>query len=119
MKLLEEEADAREDRRREQQRLDERPAPTQRGFVYLLRDATRGHLKIGRSIDPTRRLQALARAQSVPPELVASTEVADAKGVELDLHRRFAHLRLNGEWFHASEEIEHAFTTLVPDETHT
>ncbi len=111
------EALARRDRRRAQEPVPyefepEYQPPSRAGFVYLIEDETRGHVKIGISQDPGRRLRDLSAAHSVPLRLVRSVKVEHPRSVEREMHGRFTHLRLNGEWFQRCDEILAAFTDL-------
>lgn len=66
--------------------------------VYYIRlgDA----IKIGTSIDPDNR----ARALSLTPEHIVVTEPGTIV-VERLRHKQFAHIRLHGEWFQATDEL--------------
>lgn len=80
----------------------ERPAPSPvLAGVYFVR--TRERIKIGMSTNVDERLKALSTMCPTPLELLAVVEGAHAE--ESQLHRRFAHLRLHGEWFRAETEL--------------
>lgn len=71
------------------------------GFVYFI--ACGDRVKIGYSADPARRLVKINSDAPWPCELlgfVLATEFPEA-----ELHARFAHLRLHGEWFALSPEV--------------
>lgn len=72
--------------------------------VYFIR-AENGPIKIGISGIPAARLQSLQTASPVALALMASYASDNARAVEQMLHRRFAHLRLHGEWFAAGEDL--------------
>ncbi|WP_171987926.1 GIY-YIG nuclease family protein [Streptomyces sp. MP131-18] len=77
------------------------PAPKRTCFVYAIREAGRGRVKIGRSENPQARLKVLRTGSPVALELLWSTR----GGVELEafLHDRFADRRVRGEWFDFSK----------------
>ncbi|MEV4424029.1 GIY-YIG nuclease family protein [Streptomyces sp. NPDC049602] len=66
-------------------------------FVYVMGSPGIRTVKIGRSVDPKRRLAQIQLMSPVPLELLA-VHVGD-HAVETYLHRRFASLRTHGEWF--------------------
>jgi len=71
------------------------------GFVYLLA-CNEGYCKIGRSANPTARLE---RIKTLPPfdiRLVHVIDAGDMCGAEEALHDRFARKRRRGEWFKLS-----------------
>ena len=72
------------------------------GFVYFIR-AGDGPIKIGWALDPIARLKELQVGNPEPLQLLMT--LADDGKLESELHRRFAHLRLCGEWFCAEEEL--------------
>ena len=67
------------------------------GWVYLLKSG--GFYKIGLSNDVGRRVYELGI--QLPEKLVAvhRIETDDPRGIERYWHQRFAHKRMNGEWF--------------------
>lgn len=71
--------------------------PTRAGSVYLV--ACAGRYKLGRAKDVGQRLRALRTASPDPITLIASLAVADTVVVERDLHQRYAHCHLAGEWY--------------------
>jgi hypothetical protein len=76
-------------------------APPEPSFVYFI-----GHssaVKIGVTIDVERRLRMLQIGSAEPLRLLAT--MAGVHRDERRLHRRFAHLRLTGEWFRADPEL--------------
>jgi hypothetical protein len=66
-------------------------------FVYVMGSTGSQTVKIGRSVDPKRRLAQIQTMSPVPLELLA-LHVGDHE-VETYLHRRFAIQRTHGEWF--------------------
>lgn len=63
-------------------------------YIYVM-DRANGHMKIGFSTDPFRRLPGVLGAQSV----LAMWEHDDAYQVEQAAHRLLAEFRQDGEWF--------------------
>lgn len=76
-------------------------------WVYLMRDKTTGHYKIGRSDDPHARLKTLQKQATKQPtpndyELI---EAWWCKGQEeKNLHVQFSRHRVRGEWFKMSDD---------------
>jgi len=69
------------------------------GVVYFIEAVGTGRIKIGRTNNLTRRLTEL-QANSPHVLLVRKTiKTYDMRAVELELHRRFAYARAEGEWF--------------------
>lgn len=71
--------------------------------VYVIRAKTIGLLKIGVSINPEKRMAALAEQAPDDLELVCSFK--GNRTTEALLHRRFQAHRARGEWFHPHPEI--------------
>jgi hypothetical protein len=73
------------------------------GFVYFIQAGDDGPIKIGWALDPTARLKELQVGCPEPLRLLMT--IADDGELESQLHRRFASLRLRGEWFRAEQEL--------------
>lgn len=75
------------------------------GYIYAIRRPDTGEVKIGLSVQPWHRLRALqtAHGQSLVPALILQS--ADMVRDEAEIHKAFAHLRLQGEWFTEGPEI--------------
>jgi len=65
--------------------------------VYFIRQGN--HVKIGKAGNPRKRFRQLQCANPAPLELLAIIDGPDGHALEKELHRQFAHLRVNGEWF--------------------
>jgi len=72
-------------------------------MVYFIQCGNDGPIKIGKSIDPVRRLQILAL--SAPSKLRLLATIPGSRDEESRLHRQFAEDRLYGEWFHPSPAL--------------
>src|SRR3990167_9246717 len=70
-------------------------------YLYALRAGTK--VKIGRSVDPEERRSKLQTSSSEPLELLVATPCHAA--LEAAVHERFAHLRINQEWFELTDEL--------------
>jgi hypothetical protein len=72
--------------------------------VYFLHAPAVNLIKIGRSIDPDRRLAELKLLSPVDLEIMGMIDGGSLK--EAELHAKFKHLHSHGEWFHATEELK-------------
>jgi hypothetical protein len=69
--------------------------------VYFIRWGSYGPIKIGRAVDVVRRLNGLQAANWVELRLLGATSDVDEK----QMHRRFSHLHIRGEWFRAETDL--------------
>lgn len=67
------------------------------GVVYMLQGGQ--WFKIGKSVNPDKRLTQIKLQIPFPVEVVHTIRAADPLKAEAHWHRRFAALRQNGEWF--------------------
>jgi hypothetical protein len=88
---------ARQDYQEVIQKLDKK------GYVYFILNTETGHIKVGYSIDPEQRLEDLQAANSSILKIIKTIE--GTVGLERQIHKRFKHLRLHGEWFRAAPEL--------------
>lgn len=72
-----------------------------KGFVYLVRNNRNGYVKIGFSVSPKAREATL---QSEEPDLEMIATWPGTMREEADLHLRYSHLRIRGEWFKLSPQ---------------
>jgi hypothetical protein len=72
-------------------------------YVYLITDYE-GDLKIGYAKDVRNRVKDVQTSNKRPVQLAAC--LPGGKPHEGDLHRRFASLRIRGEWFHRTDHLE-------------
>jgi hypothetical protein len=74
--------------------------------VYFVRFGEFGPIKIGKTDrDPRIRLGWLQNGSPVTLRLLAVINEPDEEHSEEALHRRFAHLRIRGEWFDSTREL--------------
>jgi hypothetical protein len=85
----------------------------ERGFVYLMFD---GELrKIGKALNIASRKKQLERQLGKPLELLHSIQSDDYSRAEAEMHFRYKHCRIRGEWFdlsHQDLEAIYAIKTL-------
>lgn len=67
-------------------------------YLYFIQSERTGHIKVGRSVDPYRRLKALQTGNQCKLRLVASFENMGWR--EPSLHDHLKQWRVKGEWFH-------------------
>jgi hypothetical protein len=73
-------------------------------FVYFMRAPGWGIVKIGRSNSPFKRLRTVRHKSPHPVELV--TMITEGPNItERRFHRALKHLRVNGEWFLADDDL--------------
>lgn len=77
--------------------------PTDNGWVYFIRAVQTGRIKIGFSLDPSRRLRELEFG--CPEDLELITQIPGSFFRERGLHKRFAVHRARGEWFEPAPEL--------------
>lgn len=73
------------------------------GYVYLVWAIGTERYKIGRSKDPSRRVQALSKQSCYPLKLIDSHYSVDCEQHEKRLHNIFWQHRVHGEWFEIPE----------------
>lgn len=78
--------------------------------VYFIQ-ATSGPIKIGIALDPRARLAGLQISHF--EELALLAAVPGGINLETQLHRRFAHLRIRGEWFRDGPELRREIARLA------
>lgn len=71
------------------------------GFVYLMRDTSLDYHKIGFSTNPRFRERTL---QAQKPTIQIEHCWKGTWRIEQDLHEKFMHKRIRGEWFHLTPE---------------
>jgi hypothetical protein len=71
-----------------------------KSFVYFIQNDRTFSIKIGVSVDVKRRLSALQTATQDRLQVVGV--MSGGGDLEREMHEKFAHLRLSGEWFSVS-----------------
>lgn len=75
------------------------------GYVYVIQDTEYSKLyKIGRTVEPARRLTDIRNILPGSSEIVAIVDTQDAPTLEWQLHQRYAKSRMRGEWFALTDE---------------
>jgi hypothetical protein len=72
-------------------------------LVYFLYDRAAGRVKIGHSITPHTRRTDISRKVGRQLEIVGAMYGGRSK--EMELHKHFADLRIEGEWFQVTIEL--------------
>lgn len=91
--------------KRERPKVQRRANP---GYIYLLH-SDHGH-KIGKAKNVPQRISQFTLKLPYPVELIHTISAKDMAQAEKQLHERFAHARINGEWF-ALELADIAYIT--------
>jgi len=87
----------------------------QKSYIYIIGNSDQSELKIGHSVNPSKRLSALQTGRTDPLTIYYQAEVDrdKVKYVESRIHHNLNHLRINKEWFKGElkrfiSEIDHA-----------
>lgn len=72
-------------------------------MIYFIQAGEAGAIKIGLAADPSGRLMQLQTSSASPLRMLRTFD--GGRELEAALHRRFARLRLHGEWFKPDEEL--------------
>jgi len=78
-------------------------------FIYFILNSDSYAIKIGRASNVEKRLQSLQTSSPVTLQVLKVIPVVSlkkAQEVETYLHAKFAHLRMNGEWFRAVPQLK-------------
>ena len=75
---------------------------TRPGYVYVLRSPT-GAFKIGMARNPENRIETFSVKLPFEVEYEILIKTDDMRGLESQLHRRYAEKHINGEWFALTE----------------
>jgi hypothetical protein len=90
-----------------------------KSFVYLIYNEdtdTPNYVKIGKADDVMDRFSGLQTSNPNKLRIAAILECRNsnhALSVEGELHKKYTHLRLRGEWFHWSSDILKEFENLI------
>lgn len=82
------------------------------GYIYLIK-AGDGYYKIGRSKNVEVRMREIGLQLPFPFEVLHVISTKDMYRGEDDLHNRYAHCHLNGEWFALTEEDVQAICSIT------
>lgn len=74
-----------------------------KGRIYFIQQGEDGPIKIGYSTNPRKRLDKLSTASPYPLRMLKI--VPGGPALERQLHNRFSHSQLEGEWFKPTEEL--------------
>lgn len=72
-------------------------------LVYFIKNEDNGHIKIGHSIDPEKRLLDLQVSNSARLSIISTRDGGEP--MEKHLHQKFAHLKIRGEWFTPGDDL--------------
>ncbi len=73
------------------------------GYVYFIQIISSGEIKIGYSTNVKKRMNGLQTA--IPEKIKLLGFFAGDKQKEKELHKKFKHLRIKGEWFKCDASI--------------
>lgn len=73
-------------------------------YVYAIREAETGNVKIGISKDPAERLKQLQTGNSSELVLVASMPAVNRYKDESSAHKKLSNINIRGEWFECGAE---------------
>jgi len=84
-------------------------------YIYLLKSQENGYYKIGKSVNPDRRIKTLQTGNPEKIDLVLKVKVFDrfSAKIESALHSQYSYLNKNGEWFNLSLEDELLFESNI------
>jgi len=80
-------------------------------YTYLIKDDDNGLYKIGIAKDPQKRLKELQTGNPFQLRIVETYLSEYSNKVEKSLHRKYSHLKKEGEWFNLSIKDEVLFLT--------
>lgn len=83
------------------------------GCVYFIRAPKSAAIKIGFSKSPRERFYNLNTGSPEHLEYIGS--IAQYQGFETSLHKKFAHLRIKGEWFKDCDELNNHIEDLAEE----
>jgi len=71
--------------------------------VYFMQDGAEGPIKIGIGVVPRQRRSGVQTGNPRPVRLIGS--IPGGKQLEDQLHARFDHLHIQGEWYQPAQEL--------------
>lgn len=72
-------------------------------YVYFIKEAAMGSIKIGISRNVAKRMSELQRV--IPQKLECLGCIEGNHMKEKNLHKQFSHLKIRGEWFKPDQEL--------------
>jgi len=84
---------------------EKRPKTVPSTYIYFIQMGPGGPIKIGQSVYPPKRLAALQTGSPQVLRILATVRVGQNSNLENELHQKFAHLRMAGEWFSPGEDL--------------
>lgn len=78
-------------------------------YIYLIQSLESSYYKIGVSKHPKQRLNELQTGNSSKLKLIEVYQSDIAHQIEKTLHRRYSHLKKEGEWFELAIDNEVSF----------
>lgn len=75
----------------------------EQSFIYFIQSTMGGPIKIGKAINPIKRLEQLQTGYPEPLQIIGVTPGTVEE--EKNLHHKFLSLRLHGEWFNPGPEL--------------
>lgn len=84
-------------------------------YIYLLKSDENGYYKIGKSLNPDKRIRTLQTGNPEKITLISKVEVTNkfCNKIESALHSQYSYTNKNGEWFDLSIEDELLFESNV------
>ena len=79
-----------------------------KAYVYVIQASISKKVKIGWAVDPDKRLKMLQTGNPEPLTILLKIRCRtdeEAKQKEAELHEKFGHIRLQGEWFDFGPDI--------------
>ena len=84
--------------------------------VYFVSAGCDGPIKIGYAKNVSKRIQRMQ--VDCPYELVIMAVLKGGRGLEKEIHRRFATCRIQGEWFKTTDELGDFIADRYPEDEH-
>jgi hypothetical protein len=81
-----------------------RPGSVRPGSVYFIQSGNSGPVKIGFAADPESRMRGLQTGHPEKLRILAVLRNVSQR-MEKNLHSRFGHLRMHGEWFRPESDL--------------
>lgn len=83
-------------------------------MIYFIQQGDAGPIKIGRAWNPRLRRSELQVGSPLVCTLLVSVVVQDDIEAEAELHRRFDHLHIRGEWFTPAPDLLDYIRSVYP-----